>query len=68
MIPKPKPVKLGPYTNLSLIARPYILQRLQFVTCAIVKNPNIEPELLEESTVLIVERGLLERTTNKREA
>mmetsp|Transcript_30779 Transcript_30779/g.56962 ORF Transcript_30779/g.56962 Transcript_30779/m.56962 type:complete len:154 (+) Transcript_30779:128-589(+) len=66
--PNPSPVKFGPYTNLSLMAKPYALHKAVFVTCANVNGVNIEPEFLVESTVLMVERGLAERTMNNADA
>lgn len=66
--PKPSPVMFGPYTNLSLMAKPYTLHKAVFTTCANANGVNIEPEFLEESTVLMVERGLPAITTNNADA
>jgi hypothetical protein len=51
-----------------LIANPYALHNAQFVHCAIVKDDSIDAEFLELSTVLIVDKGEEDKTTNSADA
>ena len=50
------------------MASPYALQSAQFVHCAIVKGVNIDAEFLELNTVLIVDSGEEDNTTNSEDA